>query len=53
MKTFRFFIDTGFAGCEHEMFVSFDDDVKQETLEEYAQDFLQEMIYVGWEESEE
>lgn len=44
----KFRVDTGFAGCVHEVTEEVDDDMTDSELEEYAQELAWEYINVSY-----
>lgn len=53
MKKIKLFVDTGWAGCDHEEIVEVNDNITEEELDEMAEDFRSECISYGWCEVEE
>ena len=44
----HFHIDTGYAGAEYDEVEEFDDDVSEEELDEYLEDFMSNHIESSW-----
>lgn len=48
MRKISFWINTGFAGCDYEETMEFDDSITDEQLDEEAKIFLTNNIDFGW-----
>lgn len=48
MKKVHFHINTGYAGVEYDEVVEFDDNVSEEELVEYLEDFVSNNIEPSW-----
>jgi hypothetical protein len=50
MKKIKFVLNTGFYGCAHEEIVEFDDDITEEELWDYYNEWKEEQVEGYWEE---
>jgi len=48
MKKYKFYIETGYAGCNYEEILELDDDITEKSLEEIVNDFLINHIDYGY-----
>ena len=48
MRKISFWINTGFAGCDYEEIMEFDDNTTDKELDEEAKIFLTNNIDFGW-----
>lgn len=52
MRKIKLFIETGYAGCEHEEIIEVEDSVTDDELDSMAEDFCWNYINYGWLEEE-
>ena len=53
MKKIKLWIDTGYVGADYEDIIEVDDDITDDELRDYVEDFVCNYISSGWEEIEE
>ncbi len=53
MKTYKFTVDVGYPGCEREVTVSFNDNVTEDELAEYAEELVWSYVSVEYNEIDE
>ena len=53
MKKITFYVVTNFADAHCEITEEFDDDIKASELDEFAEDYLENLVRYGWFEEED
>lgn len=50
MREIKLWVETGYYSTCHEEIIEVDDDCTNEELDEFAKEFIHEVISYGWEE---
>lgn len=48
MRKVKFYLGMGFAGCNHEEIMEFDDDTTDEEISEYHHEWYEEKLDASW-----